>query len=499
MVSNKDNEPSHHPPRKMLLLHGSRQTGELLLGRMAKLRKKLKKQMNIELCAIDAPHTYCYPHNYKSEVEQEDDDDRLELTWWKNGSSKGEYKCDGLVESLSKVLEEWNKSDNYVGIIGFSQGARLIHYIAFLHSHSNGSLFSGLNFLVFVAGYDDPLPLTDLSDFIRSQELQLDTLPKEAWKPEGALQTPSLHIFGSSDKLIDANRSESLAEMYDLPTKHIHNGGHHVPMRANDVQVILDFIEVSEKIAIADYSEGSVMSTCNPPSQENEAQQLEELEVLDAIFPNELKILSEPGHHPIEFAISIAASEDCQDLWPKGDLALHIIYPSTYPDKVLRAGINGGLSIMHNMNIFEFPSIAQEKCLKSASDAAIDAGEGLPHVLSCVTAVRDFFEDGGLVTSTQNIPGIVDTKSTDMETNEPMLLNSNSTTLELNCADEEGKIIANSLLAKTFQKDSHASEGCNDADETLSKGGPWKFVIGLVGKPSAGKSFIVCLFIKPIA
>ena len=158
--------------KAILLLHGSRQTGELLLGRMTKLRSKLLKQHNIKLVSMDAPFRHTCSSSGSSEAQ------RTELTWWTynnnhsddNVKDKVEYRCEGLVESLQKVHAVWQHAHEekgyiYEGIIGFSQGARLAHYIAAIHSKNNdtndGSLFPGLQYVMLCAGYDDPMPSQD--------------------------------------------------------------------------------------------------------------------------------------------------------------------------------------------------------------------------------------------------------------------------------------------------------------------------------------------------
>ena len=99
--------------RKLLVLHGSRQTGQLLMGRMEKLKKRLKKK-NIELVAPDAPH----------KIVSNDEHDKHLLQWWERHDN--EYQ--GLVESMNLLETLWSSSD-FEGIIGFSQGARLAHLI----------------------------------------------------------------------------------------------------------------------------------------------------------------------------------------------------------------------------------------------------------------------------------------------------------------------------------------------------------------------------------
>lgn len=555
---------SEEKQKAILLLHGSRQTGELLLGRMAKLRSKLLKQHNIKLVSMDAP----FRHPTTTECSE-----RTELTWWKSNANttssdkddenKEEYRCHGLVESLRKVHTVWtngkhttsteNKQCHYMyeGIIGFSQGARLAHYIAAIHQNTNGSLFAGLKYVMICAGYDDPMPSRDLNEFVALQEEScnstpacISSSPNFCWD-DVSIAIPSLHVFGESDRLIPSERSRGVMMSYtkvsssnistdcsngdgvkSLCWEHTHGGGHHVPMRAANTQCMLDFIGTfmtSDPILSASTKEppsdgrnrSDVAPTYIPPNEEHEMYQLEELEVMEAIFPDEFRLLSAPGNHPIELSIRITNDDDADDLWPPQTLELRVKYPSSYPDVALKYGGHAGLLLVHTMNVFEFPSVVERKCLDVMEMAAIDAGEGVPHVLACITAIREFFDMGGFAdtiaaAANQNGSGAVDDDAEDSNNvdrldvedtatlaSQPLLPSVSQSKLDE--ADEQGAQIALSLLGFGRKSENSLEINGSDMDELGSsftsplfstKGGSWKFVIGLVGKPSAGKSTV---------
>jgi len=473
--------------RKILVLHGSRQTGELLLGRMAKLRKKLKKQMNIDLCTMDAPFQYPI---------KDSEDERLELTWWEYlvDNSSDDYRCHGLSQSLIAVLEKF-KEIKCEGIIGFSQGARLAHYIAVLHQFSKGTLFSNLKYVVICAGYQDPIPLADFNEFLSLTDISLE---KHDLANVGQdLLLPSLHIYGSSDRLIEPSRSQALANAYrnsKIFSQYEHSGGHHVPMRAVDVQTILDFVaKTNQKHQIE-----SVLANLKP-DEEHELMQLEEVSALEAIYEDDFKLISDAGSHPIEFEVKLVPTEGDERLWPCRPLKIRVKHSPSYPDSLLECGQNVGMVLSHDMNVFEFPSIVEKRCLETARNASVEAGEGIPHVFLCINAIRAFFEDGGLAIESNEYldADACKSKSNDNNSSNHMISLENASCYlspisvnELETADKEGEDIASILCGYELGK-IHSDENLNqDKDESTisAKGGSWKYVIGLVGKPSAGKS-----------
>lgn len=198
--NNKDNADTNRRRgrgrRKILVLHGNRQTGELLVGRMKSLKRKLLKPRiydndddmassrfkshDIDLVAIDAPFVWqsdAAVHNDHNNGNDErlqhqrlekgqEQDEYLLRTWWHRDGN--EYT--GLEDSFSAIHDLWmatnsnhtndgnndvddnNNDNNFEGILGFSQGARLTHLIALLHKASHGKLFSGLKYVIISSG-----------------------------------------------------------------------------------------------------------------------------------------------------------------------------------------------------------------------------------------------------------------------------------------------------------------------------------------------------------
>ena len=104
--------------KKILLLHGNRQTGQLLLGRLEKLQKRLIQELQIEFIAPEAPFV-CH-------ADSDDNSQSLHLTWW----NRIENDYQGLDETLELLRSPQFNNEQIVGIMGFSQGARLCHLLA---------------------------------------------------------------------------------------------------------------------------------------------------------------------------------------------------------------------------------------------------------------------------------------------------------------------------------------------------------------------------------
>jgi dienelactone hydrolase len=194
-------EQQHQPTKRILVLHGSRQTGDLLLGRMDKLRKRLEK-LNYELVAPSA--VFAHPEN--PELRH----------WWNHVEGTNTY--DGLIEqTLPQLQQLWKTTSNCVGLLGFSQGARLAHLLTLLHDRQPSLYLPGLQFTIMVANYDAPLP--DGLDAVCSglSSMSQPQSPK--------IQIPSLHVWGMSDALISPAQSKAVLAYYESAVPHIHESG----------------------------------------------------------------------------------------------------------------------------------------------------------------------------------------------------------------------------------------------------------------------------------
>jgi len=479
--------------RKILLLHGDRQTGQILLGRVGALKKKLKRH-GITLIAPDGPFPWKLDpsvHVRPSVVNEDDqaEDDLMRTWWYRDGNNYG-----GLETSLQYLEEIWKSESGIEGIIGFSRGARLTYLITHLHCTSKGKSFPNLKYVIIASGYGNvPLP----TNFTHSNDIRLSM--------------PSMHIYGKNDRLVTPSASRALLDSYINPLVHEHDGGHYIPMRADDVSVILSFIMNHTSDEKSNQEEEFISPEIDQenPDEEHAQIQKDECESLAMIFPDEFQLLSptdgvevdEYGQehtkykYPISYSIRLSPSKETLEkdpemaaLWPRKSIGLKITYAAAYPDSCPI------LSLHHDMNLLEFKLSQSKACIEAIQEVA-DQELGMPCIMSCVYKGREFFEDGGLASSLVN--GSQQEKQVDNELNihedaqeisegkPSSLLKSSSKKRIKECIDE-GLQIAYSILGhQTVSNDSlePASE-----DRNTGKGGSWRYTIGLVGKPSAGKS-----------
>ena len=505
---------------RILVLHGNRQTGQLLLGRMDKLRKKLvgggMSTPSIALVAIDAP----FPHP----------EDAAMRTWWHRSGNT----YDGLEESTALVQRTWNNNNYYnsststeeerspfVGLLGFSQGARLAHLLALQHD-LDPSFLPGLQFTIQVAGYDAPLP----DNFACSS-------------CNGRIRIPSLLVWGEMDRLITPQQSEAVTAFYENPVTHVHDSGHHVPMRAASVRAYLEFVQqqcyatlaapspsrdsaavTTTAAAVANQPpQEQVLNERQVPEEETALQQYQEVEALQAIYPDEFHLLSKSRpdpdggettiyEHPISYCIDLPASDE--GIWPPRPIQLHVTYPHNYPSA---AGSNHdddgsaipALKLIHENNGMEFLSGQTAACL-SMIKAAAEEEQGMPCVLTCLYAAREYFESGAMKNTTAQT-GLASEVSCDDEMGDeddyadveeeekspgsPFLKPASHERIQ--ACNLQGLEIAEQLL---YGKDGAASDAAGITQENGSvatgKGGSWQFTIGLVGKPRFGVFYRKC-------
>lgn len=174
------------------------------------------------------------------------------------------------------------------------------------------------------------------------------------------------------------------------------------------------------------------------------------------------------------------------------------MYPPDYPDVAPK------LTLDHTINLLEFKDGQEQACITAIRSAA-ETELGMPCVMGCVYAARDYFESGGLAASADRVPTDDDDireadGAASEEVEEPSskaagdLLAPASLERIAECS-RQGLEIANSLLGHPHSDAELASWLENtDGDEIAEgagrrgKGGQWRYTIGLVGKPSAGKS-----------
>ncbi|CAB9511163.1 Uncharacterized GTP-binding protein C428.15 [Seminavis robusta] len=504
--------------KKILVLHGSRQTGPLLLGRMDKLCKALQKtdDLCLQMVAPDGP----FDHPEDTNLRQ----------WW----DRHDNTYQGLEISMGMLLDLWNiePPGSFVGIMGFSQGARLAHLMALMHQcakqqqsqcgskDDNKIPFEGLQFVIMVAGYHRPLP-DNWPDTL--QACQLDAALSTNCR---SIAIPSLHVWGETDPLIPPSESQAVMESYQNPQIHAHEKGHHVPMKAPNVQAFLDFIRRSissdsselNSINRNNNKEAIIQSSPEPqsppthqpkhvdPDGETAQAQQDEVEALTAIYPEEITILSKTTmnddtgetayKHPIRYQMALRPEEPgTGGHWPKHPLSLGVTYPHNYPsDEAIPE-----LQLVHENNVMEFSSAKAMACMRAIQEAA-NAERGMPCVLSCFYAAREFLDAGEEIADGAAVDDVVSAQEGQAEKEDNNNMDQaestsvGSTLLKQASAERihqcnmEGLEIAEALLGRAPQSSTTGQDESSGTPLLSGKGGNWNYTIGLVGKPSAGKS-----------
>jgi ribosome-binding ATPase YchF (GTP1/OBG family) len=453
---------------KVLILHGNRQTHDVLSTRMVALLKKLKKAPLSCTFSTSSPTT-----NGAIEYPLNPGDDVATRGWWAHDASFSH-----LDQAFSSLVSLIN-SERFDGIIGFSQGAKLAYLLS---SHPDrASLMPSLSFVILASCYDTHHPSTPVVSFPAP--------------PPSSISLPSLHIIGETDKLIPPSSSLAVAGTFQSPVVHMHKGGHHVPMRAADLNVMVGFVAAAQaagaQAAAPPPAPSPAPAPAPPPAPpmdpaDHEAQS-DEIEALQSIFfeDDELIVLSplSPSLASTPAVLQVQAFT-----FLSTPVYLHVTLLSTYP-----SASPPRLSVRHSLSGMEFPSRLERAVLRAAR-ASCEEELGNPSVMGAVYAVREWEEDGGVDRALEDT-GIADEEEEgggegEEEEDAPAAVSSaefvpfSETSSfdrpDLLDAEALGLSLACASLASPPAADSPAPD--------FSRGGSLNVVVGLVGKPSAGKS-----------
>lgn len=194
-------------PLKLLVLHSFRQSGARLASRMKGVRDGLAGLA--ELVYADAPHPYVPTDRTRAELTEDFGTDLEDLgdqshqrCWWNSGADHSSYE--GWDESLAYLRRVIETQGPFDGVLGFSQGAAATGLLA-----ASGA---DVRFAICISGFAS-----------RASE-------HAALMQPGAIDLPSLHIYGEQDVLVDNARSQALADCFVNARVTTHAGGHFVPM-----------------------------------------------------------------------------------------------------------------------------------------------------------------------------------------------------------------------------------------------------------------------------
>ena len=127
-------------------------------------------------------------------------------------------------------------------------------------------------------------------------------------------------------------------------------------------------------------------------STDNLQLQHEEVESINAIFSSEVTIHSNTS--PISYSLKLRSAHELVEdpsLWPRDtELSLKITYPPSYPEEIPFIELQYG-----NEQLCMSP--IQENSLLNHITSAAENERGMPCILSCYYAAREYFDNLGLV------------------------------------------------------------------------------------------------------
>ena len=245
---------SLHLPR-ILCLHGGGTNRVIFRAQCRVLRAQLRDKFR--LVFADAP----FPSQPGPDVVSVYREFGPFRRWLRSGPEHPRFNPKGAVAMVDESLINAMREDNlkgadgeFVGILGFSQGAKMAASICLrqqIRAVKLGEEYAGtaFRFAVLMAGRG-PLVSLDPDLFmndalIDASEINLSRVPDEESlvDQEHILRLPSIHIHGSRDPGLDLHR-QLLDQYCDKASSTLieWDGNHRVPIKTKDIAVLVSEI-----------------------------------------------------------------------------------------------------------------------------------------------------------------------------------------------------------------------------------------------------------------
>ena len=352
--------------------------------------------------------------------------------WWPHDGPDGDAQS--IDAAVACAAAAWAAQGPFHALLGFSQGAA----VAFECCTRNMG-FAGLRGVVLASGY----------------------APGRPTEAGPLLQLPSLHLLSEDDAAVPAAASRRLAERFSSPSLHSHDLGHCVPQRAQELQVLFAFLQQlscpEPAAAPAETYSADVAYTLSEEVSD-------ELLSLSAIFGDEFELLRA---NPPRCRVIVAWREEGVP-WLYAEFALPCGYPSSaQPAFRLTAAERGGVAAA--------AAVAAAAVVRDA----VEACAGSPALFAAATALREWASENATAAASDAAADGQDGDEGDDAPDVPKWWE-----------DEAVDPAAISVAA------AEAAEAEVSAPPPPARGTggaaahtrAWKFTVGLVGKPSAGKS-----------
>lgn len=378
--------------------------------------------------------------------------------WWEVGSSPQHGRPPRVLAAVSRA---WQLYGPFDAVAGFSEGGAVAHMVAMAAANQtdcsdssgmpSGSTFSSLRAAVFFAAF----------------------CPDGS--PELRLSLPSLHVFSEADTAVTAGRSTALADLYSLAALHTHADGHCVPMRAKDLTALRSFLLQVSAALCSQPGPSLPSSHVSETAYSIPTAQAEEQEALASIFESDYtRVTSNPVQCQIAIGwrkVSSAARAETLVPWIFLLFTLNARYLS---DALGRPALR--LCTKERNAI----SSAHETSILNVANQAIDSCGGEPAIFAATSAARDWIDlqlpDGP--DSASALP-VADLSVADAHA-VPALVNSWWEVEDIDMSEVLSAGAAAGSVSFQFAagKEAGAASFANE----------WKLIVGLVGKPSSGKS-----------
>lgn len=198
--------------RKILMLHGLAQSGDYFHSKTKGFRTELEK-LGFTFYYATAPNRYPAADLPDFESDVTSADNQI-LAWLQNDPiNKTYFLPQTTVNYLREIIL---KEGPFAGVLGFSQGAGLLGYLATDFNHLLNLTFEQqpkLKFIILVSGFRFKPEI---------YQKQYDEHP---------ITIPSLHVQGELDTISEPEKVQALLGCCEEGTKtHLmHSGGHFVP------------------------------------------------------------------------------------------------------------------------------------------------------------------------------------------------------------------------------------------------------------------------------
>ena len=451
---------------RILALHGSRQNGEVFRTRLAPVVTRLEDAGH-QVVFVDAPHEL--PMGVGDEVPMR--------TWWSSGG--GDVRdTTGWDTSLEALREMWTSRGPFQGIIGFSQGASAGLILCELADAAD-ECFASLRCAVLCAGYVVPSPARAVPNPIVSSRIR------------------AMIIAGDADEAVPPADTLACAHRFHSSITRTHPGNHAFPSKSQDTRAVAEFFDETDVIdKVGTPGPGDVDQS---PGMSEEVA--EELEALAAIFDDEMRIESSvPDRHleggPVTVSFTLPGVAEAMDPTdpssydPRVALTLPRSYPGSCPAPSL-LGIPGTVAGRMSPGLVDVTRVTGEGLL----------GEAM--LFSIVSEVREWAEGAARdAVAAGEFATVAREGGTEVNGDEENDADPDNVNPAGDDEDDEADVTNRWWEAETTDQAlvEAATMEALEAETALGPsarahvpvrgggGGRWSYTIGLVGKPSAGKS-----------